>query len=67
MALVTILAGWYKVRVRMVGENVCPFLVREAILAVGYHILGYSLHIVHRTQPTYRVFNEIVLWLQLPD
>ena len=47
MALVTILAGGKEVGVGVVSKNMCPFLVWESILAVGYHILGNTLHIVH--------------------
>ena len=45
MTFVTILTRRQKGRVRMVGENVGSFLIWETIFAVGYHILGDSLHI----------------------
>jgi len=67
MALVTILARWYEVRVRMVGENVCPLLVWEAILAVGNHVLWNPLHIIHRTQPAYWILNKEVFGLQFTN
>jgi hypothetical protein len=47
VTLVTILAGWYEVRIGMVGEYMGSFLIWESILAVGNHIFGDTLHIVH--------------------